>query len=174
MRAALDRRVVNFKPSAIFSACALSLVLSPLTSVTVAQKARPQLVNGVVPKVGFIKRAEGDGCGCVFQLSADYKKRNKRRVFESYANDDAVMNLDGRDVDLKLIGSTEPKNPYSAAKRFTKTYEGGGYKLKLNYRSKDFCPPKDKPCEAAWYEVLITVSRGGQSSRLKTLGTCGC
>jgi hypothetical protein len=50
------------------------------------------------------------GCGCYFSYPSEDKKRVPRYVFSSDLDEkSAWMNIDGKDITLKLVNSTNPK-----------------------------------------------------------------
>jgi hypothetical protein len=148
---------------------------STAESVAVS-KSLPQRKAAVLPQVGVIKHSFNEGeCGCVLQLVADYKRRNGRLVFVNDIDDAAQMNLDGRDVPLKQLSSKGDRNfAERVGARFSETYTGGGYRVKVDYLTTKVCRMDDDQCETTWYSADITVSRHNRAVKVKTLGVCGC
>jgi hypothetical protein len=135
------------------------------TGITPLQKA---------PVIGAIQKSAIDGCGCALRLPSDEQKESKRFLFLSDFSGAAQMNLDGKDLKIKLVKETKPKGKPSIGRVHSETYTGGQYTIRIDWRIKKLCDPKDEGCEVTYYSAVITVSRGGQSQKVKALGLCGC
>ena len=54
-------------------------------------------------RIGVIQNSDDfDGAGCRLQTPSDHKKGNDRSVFMSDYEDAAIMNIEGKDVRLRL------------------------------------------------------------------------
>ncbi len=138
---------------------------------------RPQTPSPSVPSVpliGVIKKALPEECGCLLQLSPDYRKHNRRAIFRSDFSDKAWMNLDGKDLELSLVSPPASGRRERVGARRNEIYKSGSYKIEIQYVTTRICPPKDESCEAVWYSAMITVTKNGLSGKIKTIGLCGC
>ena len=137
-----------------------------------------QTARGASPRIGRIGRLFNDGCGCTLQLPALRRRddADAPAVFESDLGDRAQMNIDGRDVMLRLVrrrervGGAEPR----VGERSFEEYEGGGARVKMNFTTTKVCPPGDESCEVLSYSAVIAVTKGGRTRTVKASGQCGC
>jgi hypothetical protein len=127
-----------------------------------------------VPAIGAIEKPLIDGCGCSLRLPSDYEKENKRYLFLSDFSGVAQMNLDGKDLKIKVVKETRQKGKPRVGEHHTETYIADQYKIVIDWRVKEVCAPKDEGCEVIWYSAVITVSRGNQTQKVNALGLCGC
>ncbi len=126
------------------------------------------------PKIGVIKKPLTDGCSCTLQLPEDYRKHNERAVFLHDFSDIIQMNIDGKDVRLKLVSESPQPKKEKVGNRRKEVYSAGKDRVEIEYVTTKVCPPKDESCEVTWYSATITVIRGKESQQIKALGTCGC
>jgi len=155
----------------------LRLVLSILLLASVVTDGQTQTAPqdaASAPKIGIIKKPLSDGCGCTLQLPEDYRKHNERAVFLSDFGDMIQMNIDGKDVRLKLISESPPSSKEKVGSHRKEIYRVGKDKVEIDYVVTKVCPPRDEGCEVTWYSATITVIRGRQSQQVKALGICGC
>lgn len=150
------------------------LVLLFALTTTYGQAQKQPSVAALDPKIGVIKKALTDGCGCTLQLPEDYRKHNERAVFLHDFSDIIQMNIDGKDVRLKLISESPQPKKEKVGNHRKEVYSAGRDRVEIEYVTTKVCPPKDESCEAIWYSATITVIRGKQSHQVKTQGLCGC
>jgi hypothetical protein len=115
-----------------------------------------------------------DGCGCSFQTPTEAKKKNSTKYLFSSGletSSPAFMNIDGKDVRLKRVKSTEKvyKKP-KVGDRFYEVYQAKGLKVRIDYvdttsRLRD---------EGRDYNLTITVTKGKQKKVITAKGGCGC
>src|SRR5436190_18938963 len=115
-----------------------------------------------------------DGCGCYLRTPAEnLKKNSKRFVFMSgLENEPAYVNIAGKDVKLKQVSSTEPKEAKKGG-RFSKTYSAPGLKVQLDFLTTKVCGPHDEECEVTDYEATLNAQQGSDSQSVKLAGECG-
>ena len=120
-----------------------------------------------------------EGCGCYFQLSAESKSRTKY-IFFSKINGGgdnekvAWMNIDGRDIKLKLVGSSEDSPRREVGMRLSRRYKADDIYVQADYIVTRVCPPSNPACEETLYQATFTVSRGVHRQIVKAKGACGC
>src|SRR5713226_4146680 len=90
------------------------LVPSASRSIEAIQYGRSKKAIEKAPgsfKIGFIRnQADSGGCGCEFSSPSEMKKRSPRLIFAADEEEQrGWMNVDGRDLVLKLIHSVDPK-----------------------------------------------------------------
>ena len=143
-------------------------------SAILAQMASPNQ-KGLDPlKIGVVSnRDSSDGPGCSLQLPADYRKHNERYTLLSDSEDNAVMNIDGQDMNLKLVSHREPRGPSKKGDRSTWTYSRRGITVRVDFVVTALCPPNDEVCEVIYYDATITVTRGTNKQLVIVKGVCG-
>jgi hypothetical protein len=125
-------------------------------------------------KVGIVRdTASFDGAGCSLQLPADYKKQNERYVFMSDLDDNAIMNIDGKDTRLKPVSHREPKGDPRKGDRSTWNYAAKGTSVRVDFVATEVCSPNVEDCEATSYDATITVIRAPGRQVVKVKGGCG-
>ncbi len=129
-------------------------------------------------KIGELKNSDrAEGCSCSFQVPSEARKRNSTKfIFVSELGSDVGwMNLNGRDIRLKLIRSTQnARGRIRVGDRFYEEYSGSGFSVRIDYTVTRVCPPRDEGCEWTKYNVTITASKGSSSQSIKGAGECGC
>lgn len=110
--------------------------------------------NTQPPTIGIINQSIESGCGCGFKFASKSDSR-KGFIFLSLAGEQAIVNIDGRDVQLREI-------------KAAKSYSNGSISVTLNLNSvkKDY--------ESNNYVGKITVNRAGKVTTRKIIGSCGC
>ena len=110
-------------------------------------------------KLGIVqdKSMSGD-CGCSVYLNVTDSKR-ARYLLLSNADGDAIVNLDGRDIRLRLVRQKEKSwNPKIGDRSWT-IYAVGELSVRVDFVVARVCDPNDESCEVTWYNVKLTVSR---------------
>jgi hypothetical protein len=150
----------------------LFIVAIPLAGF--AQTAAQSHKAPTLIRIGMVKdtAAFKDG-GCSLQLPADAKKQNERYVFMSDLDDNAVMNLDGRDTKLKPVSHREPKGDPRKGDRSTWSYAARGTSVRVDFVVTKACGPNDEGCEAWSNDATITVIRGPDKQVVEAKGMCG-
>jgi hypothetical protein len=139
-----------------------------------AQTAAQNHKSPTLIRVGIVKNTAsfGDG-GCSLQLPADSKKNNERYVFMSDFDDNAIMNIDGKDTRLKAVSHHEPEGEPKKGDRSTWNYASKGATVRVDFVAIGVCSPNDEGCEATSYNATITVIRGPGKQIVKATGMCG-
>jgi hypothetical protein len=125
-------------------------------------------------KVGIVRDQESfDGAGCSLQLPADNRKHNERYVFRSDYEDNAVLNINGKDARFKLVSHREPQGNLKKGQRSTWSYTAEGIHVRVDYVVIGVCDPNDESCEVTYYDATITVTHGNDKQVVKAKGSCG-
>ncbi len=129
-------------------------------------------------KIGELKDpVEVEGCSCTLQTAAEAGKPGSQKfLFVTEAGTkDAWMNINGKDVKLKLVKTTviDDRN-YGVGGRFYEEYTAQGMKIRIDYVVTWTCPPEDEECDHAKYDTTVTVTKGKMSETIKTIGICAC
>ena len=153
---------------------AISLSITFGASAILAQTASANQ-NGLNPlKIGIVSNRDSfDGPGCSLQLPANYRKHNQRYTLLSDSEENAVMNIDGKDMNLKLVSHREPRGASKKGDRSTWTYSRVGIKVRVDFVVTGLCPPNDEACEVIYYDATITVTRGNNKQLVIVKGVCG-
>ena len=151
----------------------VTLLLVMAASLISAQK-RP-----VARKAQLIRNislpAEIQGCGCYFQFPKEDPNSNRYVFSEDFSEDPPLMNIDGENVRLKLVSSSEPSDGVSKkGQKFSRNYVSGDIRVRMDLVTTSVCAPNDESCESTGYDVMITVSKGLRKQTVKAVGGCGC
>ena len=146
----------------------LLLVLFSIPALEGRAQSKPALKLGVVTEKSLL-----DGCGCsVYRTIED--NQNDRFLFVSDMDREAVINLDGKDLKLRVLSWKEKKGQLKVGDHSSETYAAGDVNVRLDFTVRQVCPPKDESCEAIWYDVKMTVTRKGRRTVVNAKGICGC
>ena len=88
-------------------------------------------------------------------------------------DDNAIMNLDGKDTKLKPVSHREAKDAHKKGGRSTWNYAAKGTRVRVDFVFTGTCPPEQEGCEIEFYDATITVSRGLGKQVVKAKGSCG-
>jgi hypothetical protein len=127
--------------------------------------------------IGTIKNSNAvDGCGCSLQTLKESKNPNSNRfIFFSDIDEVAFINLDGKDVKLKLISKVDYKGKERVGKKFSRKYVAGNATVLVEYVITSVCAPNDESCEVTGHSGTITVTKDSRMQKLtKLTGGCGC
>ena len=81
-------------------------------------------------KLGYVKSAS-DGCGCSFAYNlAEFWK--EKHLFVSPMDEPTFINIDGQDIQLKLIAESNQKTGEKVGDRSWATYVAGDLKVRLD------------------------------------------
>lgn len=144
----------NF-PLTLASVVTLCALLSGVNSVAqtngglVDKGAR----RGIAPAVGEIKNTMIGGAGCAYQRTGGRRARGV--IFFAEFEDDAWVNVDGRDLRLK------------PARGQAGVYEGGGLKVTVDMREVGGAE------EGTSYRGRLIFERGGAKTVVRAEGVCG-
>ena len=126
-------------------------------------------------KLGYVKdESLLDNCGCsLYRNNSD--ERKQRRIFITDMAQKAFINLDGKDLLLRMIDhSIEKKGKSKIGDHSWEIYKAGKLNLRVDSIISKLCDAKDESCEVIRYKATITLTRNGQKEILKTIGICGC
>src|SRR5881396_1600098 len=94
--------VVQFAPYARASViCVLAVIISNGNPILAQDHSKR-------PSLGIIKSVKVTGCGCYFGLPNQDINSDHYIFFEDFSEKYPVMNINGRNVRLRLISSNEP------------------------------------------------------------------
>lgn len=128
------------------------------------------------PRVANIRDASVvDGCGCYFQFPAEWRKKqpDKYVFMEGIDDEGAWMNVDGKDVNLKLVDSGRGPD-LAVGSRSSKRYKANGVDVRVDLVVTRVCKPGDEQCESTDYDATFTVTKAGRTRVVKAKGVCGC
>ncbi len=118
-----------------------------------------------------------DGCGCYFQSRGTPQNAQRYLFFSSIAEDaekTAWMNIEGRDVKLRLARKRDPKERERVGSRLTRRYVADDISVEATYIATRVCKRDDESCEVTDYSATLVVRKGARSQVVKALGGCGC
>lgn len=127
--------------------------------------------------VGILDMSDrADGCGCYFSFNKADDRARRLVFFASHEGNGntAWMNIDGRDVRLRLVKETKPKEKIRVGSRYTSRYAAGDVTLDVIRVVTWLCPPRDEGCEITKYSTTITIRKGSRTQVVRTVGSCGC
>jgi hypothetical protein len=82
------------------------------------------------------------------------------------------MNINGRDVQLKLIRQSNGSGRIGS--KDTLTYVAGNIRVVANWVVTRVCRPDDESCESTGYKGTFVIERGSSRLVVEVLGDCGC
>ena len=147
-----------------------------LESSAAAQTSRVTSGTARRIEIGNIKDESAvGGCGCELTFSSERKKKNPKFVFFSGMDEKtAWMNINGRDVELKLKRASSAKGKERVGNRSTEIYVRGDLKVSIVRVVTRVCKPREEDCESTDYNATVTVTDGSRKKVLKLKGSCGC
>lgn len=118
------------------------------------------------------------GCGCYFRFP-HISQNSQQYIFyspieENSSEREAWMNIDGADIKLRLVASTEPRGRLRIGSRLTRTYIAGDLTVNALYIATRVCMPNGEPCESADFAATFTIKKGGRTQIVRAVGGCGC
>ncbi len=147
------------------------IITISVLGTTFAQTASKQGMVGNVQNKGL-----GDGCGCYFQFRGS-KRNSEQHLFASSIEEDdktAWMNIDGRDVKLRLVREWGTKDRERVGSRSNRSFAAGDVKVAVTYVATRVCAVNDENCESTDYAATFVVRKGKRTQTVKAVGYCGC
>jgi hypothetical protein len=160
-----------FKDNEMNNLVKLLLVLIAIFCTNVAASAQQKSL------VGNIKNSSSvDGCGCYSSFTKADSNASRHIFFASGEGngEEALMNINGRDVKLPLVSETNPKGKVKLGSRYTSRYQSGDTTVDVVKIVTWLCPPNDESCEVARFRVTLTIKKGNRSQVVQAVGECGC
>ncbi len=144
----------------------LLVVLLLFVSVR-AQGGRRQPSSANSKLIGYIQKQHVVGtCGCRYY----FRDNATRSIYSADSDNNAWMNIDGRDVKLNLVNSVSvPKGRIRKGQRVTRNYVASGIKVKVETTAGDY-----EGEGVRGYTVIITVTKGSLAQTVKIVGDCEC
>lgn len=134
----------------------------------------PRKPQGSRLKIGILKNTDDfNGAGCSLWSLQDRRYLPGKYVFVSDYEEHAAMNINGRDVKLKLLNSQELKRGFKVGDHSSFRYQGDAFDVEVVYTVTGVCKPDDEQCEVDDYNATITVTSGSARQTLNAHGICG-
>jgi hypothetical protein len=128
--------------------------------------------------VGYVSDVNAaDGCGGYFYWPGEEKKQDAKSIFTWNAGEQPWMNLNGRDVQLKLVKSTESEENGKKGGRYYEIYQAGKMTIRVDYHVTWTCEadmPKSESCEVTHYDLKITFTQNDRQKTIHAKGDFGC
>jgi hypothetical protein len=133
-----------------------------------------QSTSSAQPKLrlGYVKDHDV-GCGSAFSLTTT-DMGNHRYIFAQDMDDPPYINLNGKNLQLRLTASSKPNGKEKVGDRSWETYAAGDVKVRIDYTVTKVCTPRDKICETTYLNATMTVSHEGQKTTVNLTGRSGC
>ena len=148
--------------------------IPPADALPTGQKAETHRDSVGNLKLGFLD-GTNEGCGCEFTFLPEIRKDDPRFVFMSDEEEKkAFINIDGRNIALTLIRSTNPRGRERVGNRSTRTYEGEGIRVSAAYVATRVCKKYDEACESTDYDGTFTLTKDRRKRIARLKGVCGC
>jgi hypothetical protein len=159
------------KPPAIWILC---LVAAGSCDFGLHAQQPPRKPRGGQLTIGILKNTDDfDGAGCSLWNIKDRRYMSGKYVFISDYDEHARMNINGRDVKLKLVNSQELKAGFKVGDHSFFRYRGDGFDVEVVYTVTGVCEPNDEKCEVDEYNATITVTNRSTKQILTAHGICG-
>jgi hypothetical protein len=126
--------------------------------------------------VGNVKRSGIEGCGCYFRFRGTSGDVEQYMFVENIEENDktAWMNIEGRDVQLKLVKERNPGGREVVGSKWTRTFAANNIVASSTYIATRVCDRDDESCESTDYSATFVIKKGRRVQTVKALGTCGC
>jgi hypothetical protein len=131
-----------------------------------ASSAQPKL------RLGYVKDHDV-GCGAAFFLNAT-DMENRRYIFSQDVDDPPYINLNGKNLQLRLTVISKPTRKEKVGDRWWETYAAGDVKVRIDYTVTKVCTPQDEMCETTYLNAFMTVSLESWKTTVKLTGYSGC
>jgi hypothetical protein len=123
----------------------------------------------VASSIGNIQDTkEIQGAGCSLQ-----RKGKKGYVFWSAFEKSALMNIDGKDRRLQLVGETSSKISEKRGSRSTEIYKSGKITVRIDRVATRVCRQGDQECESTSYDGKLKLTIGDKQQTISVEGECG-
>lgn len=119
------------------------------------------------PKIGKIKGNHGGECDCILQLPA--KSYPSTIIFQADGGEAGWMNIDGKDVKLKLVSKTELPRRVRKGSRFNEKYQAKDLTVKI-----DYVVSEEPGEEVIGWNATVTVTKNNRTRTIRVVGGCGC
>ena len=151
--------------------CILLITMTCLLGTGSAQRASKSRLVGNLTGKNLV-----DGCGCEFQFRGTGRNSGKYMFAESIESKSSSpwMNIDGRDVVLRVIKDWKPGVKERVGSRSVRTFAAAGISVSATFIATRVCADKDESCESSDYNATFVVKKGGRVETVKAFGTCGC
>ena len=93
------------------------------------------------------------------------------RVFEKTT---LLMNINGKDVPLKLVKERHPGGRERVGSRWPRTFAADDISVTTTFITTRVCDPNDEGCESHDYYATFVVRKGQRVQTVKAVGSCGC
>jgi hypothetical protein len=133
-----------------------------------------QSTSSAQPKLrlGYVKDHDV-GCGSAFSLNAT-DMGNRRYIFAQDMDDPPYINLNGKNLQLRLTSYSKPKGKEKVGDQSWETYAAGDVKVRIDYIVTKVCTPRDRICETTYLDATMTVSHQTRKTTVKLTGRSGC
>lgn len=139
--------------------------------------ARVAVLGGGASMIGKIRSTDSvEGCGYYIKYPSKTKAKPREYLFFEKTGEDvswALMNIDGRDVRLRLTRVNEPPSfasrGYRPRDKFTRIYSAGSITVTAN-----FTVVSRRGAELTTLNVTFTITNGDRREMIKGVGEVGC
>ena len=131
--------------------------------------------SGARLKIGNVDNDLRSNGGCALQLPSQYARKEGRFVFTSDLEKRGLVNVNGADIPVTLIRSTEggQKHKPTIGERSTFWYRGGEVEVRVDYVVTGVCPHQSESCGVTYYDAILTITRGKANKTVAAKGACG-
>jgi hypothetical protein len=155
----------NIKGSAtLFSFLVLLFLLFQLHTQATGQTVQNNLKLGFVKSYKNFDKGAGDSI-----WPANTKKSHRvanKAIVLLRADGIGIININGKDVDLKMIKYYLPDRNFKVGKGGYQIWRGKNITLRLDYIFTWLCPPKDEQCEVYYYKGVLDVNYEGRRRKV--------
>lgn len=142
-----------------------------VTKIVEIKATSQQVTAPGASMIGYVGKSHlVDGCSCDLSFGNDSSRRS---VYSAEIDEkSAWMNIDGRDVRLKLVNSVASTGRIRKGWHSSKTYVAGNITVRID-RTATKVPTREGE-EVTEYAATITVSQSNRKQTVKAVGGCGC
>lgn len=144
----------------------ITLCFLPMLSISLGVAAK----QPIAPRIGNIQDTkEIMGGGCAFHLPG----KENSIIFWSTDVRSALMNIDGKDRTLRLVGETSSNGREKLGDRSTSVYRTGKIIVRIDRVTTRVCRLGDEHCESVSYKGKFKLTDGNRSQTIAVSGWCG-
>ncbi len=124
--------------------------------------------------IGTVGDGLNAGGGCTLQLPSQYAKREGLYIFTSDLSTHGLVNVDGIDTPVELVGPDRPDPARKAqlGEHSTYSYAGGTVEVRVDYTVTEACAIGSDSCRLTRYDAVLTVKRGKASKTVAAKAVC--
>ncbi len=146
-----------------------SIILTIFLAISFAQSTFAQKTF----RLDFVKDYDFSG-DTIWLVNTKKKDRvNSKSVAILGYESVGKININGRDIELKLVKSHLPDKNFKVGRGGYQIWKGKNIKVRLDYIYTWLCPPMDDNCEVYHFKGFLAIDFNGKKRHIKINGSGG-